>query len=114
MYKKLTDKQVRFLTNKCSDEHLLVVSHVGDGEYSCNVFGNIYSSPWQALKAARKAHEHLPQQVLSMYECRDDAGEIINLLISGRTDEEFTEHIYWNAYARLTFEKINQPFVTGM
>jgi hypothetical protein len=111
MFRRLSDKEVRALTQKCDEERLLVVSHIGDGEYACNIFGNIYSSPWQALKAARKAYENNPDVTLSIFSL--DSAEMFELLISSRTDNIIDSRWRVGAEAKLTFEKVNQPFRFG-
>ena len=36
------------------DKESLIISHVGDGEYTCNVFGNVFSSYTKALESYTK------------------------------------------------------------
>jgi hypothetical protein len=106
MYRKLTDREVKNLTRKIESGVEFVVSHVGDGEYSCNVFGNIYSSYWQALKKAREKESDL----IMYEEIRD--------LPSGKYTEYYIGqfHESWANPSRdalLTLERINQDFDMG-
>lgn len=52
MYNKLNDDDIRELDKKLLPGRV-VISHVGDGEYTCNVLGNVFSSFSMALKSAR-------------------------------------------------------------
>lgn len=52
MYGFLTDEEVEALDSGLDENHI-IISHVGDGEYSHNVFGNAFTNYSQALKSYR-------------------------------------------------------------
>lgn len=99
MYRKLTDKEVHNLTNNIQEGEF-IISHVGDGEYSCNIFGNIYSSYWQALEKAREK-----SKTLDIY--TDDSEYFICENYGGNY---YSSHLTLPKTARLTKEKLNIDF----
>jgi hypothetical protein len=111
MYRKLTEVEVRALPRKFNmTGRDVVISHVGDGEYVCNIFGNVFSSHWMALKSARKVlGESINAYMQEYMEGRD--GEI--LLV--RSDaESFPNYRTINPkIAHLTVETINTTFYPG-
>jgi hypothetical protein len=50
IYGFLTDDDVAILDNTLDENHV-IISHVGDGEYSHNIFGNVFSNYSKALKS---------------------------------------------------------------
>lgn len=50
----LSSDEIKELDKQLEENKKLLVSHVGDGEYECNVFGNIYSSYSAALRDIEK------------------------------------------------------------
>lgn len=106
MYKRLEDNQVKNLMRDVA-QNAVVISHVGDGEYTCNVFGNVYSSYWTALQKARKK---LPDQKLAIYR-GEERGEI---LICYDRREIYESYLGMPAIARLTLEYINDDFYEGL
>ncbi len=107
MYKKLTDNQVKNLGRNIS-ENEFVVSHVGDGEYSCNVFGNIYSSYWRALK---KARDGMPNRLINIYIA--DEQDYHNIFICDGNNENYDSYWVLPKIARLTVEHLNSDFDLG-
>lgn len=103
MYKKLTEREVRNLTITIWDGEF-IISHVGDGEYSCNIFGNIYSSYWQALKKAREK-----SKTLDIY---TDGSEYF--ICENYGGNYYSSYTMLPKIARLTKEKINQSFCMGL
>jgi hypothetical protein len=106
MYRKLTEKEIKYLHRKDVENGFLVVSHVGDGEYPCNVFGNIYTSFWQAWKNIQSESRGA---VVSMY-IDTEGGEVF--LCYG-TAESYDSYLRMPKIARFTLEKVNDGFYFG-
>ena len=88
----------------------VVISHVGDGEYSCNTFGNVFSSFSAALKTAKKAS--LSTSDIGIFENVDD-GEKPIWYISNAIRESYESWYTMPKHAELTIETIDTDFNPG-
>ena len=83
----------------------VVISHVGDGEYSCNTFGNVFSSFSATLKRAKESLS----VAVDLY--MEDSSKTICLAES--REESYESFRGMPVYSRLTIETIDTDFNPG-
>lgn len=99
--------------DKVLPKDCFIIAHVGDGEYTCNIFGNIYSNFSTALVKVRNHH---PNCVVYKYVIRKTwAGEEV---VNGEEYFYIGDPIYirsikehgYSKITRLTIEQLDAEF----
>lgn len=101
------------------DRSLVIISHVGDGEYSHNIFGNVFSSYTEALISYRRSYEsylykrdqeYLACIILKTY---PESGTVQYYIGHVRSDYKTADKIIPALAGYLTKERLNGKFNEG-
>lgn len=105
MYHLLSDIEIQILDSLVSASQI-VITHVGDGEFTCNVFGNAFSNFSTALRYAKIK---LPRKSLGIFY----SGNINDIYIADASNKSYASYFLLSAYARLSITTINSDFNIG-
>jgi hypothetical protein len=106
MYKVLSEEGMKILDAKINKGQL-IISHVGDGEYSCNIFGNIFSSYSKALEMAKKYFKDDTNIEIFTDE------NYLDFIIAYRWFDSYEGYNALPKIARLTVETLDTDFYPG-
>lgn len=101
------------------DRSLVIISHVGDGEYSHNIFGNVFSSYTEALASYQRSYDeyayHGKQDnlVCIILKTYLESGTVHYYVGYVRSDYKTVDKIYPQLVGYLTKERLNSKFNEG-